>query len=232
MAFRFATYADSCDNSLTLCSAFALPVHTRDQDLLLSGGQGLIGLSFDTLSEVYSHLVESYGPGTTLGQTPLSNIFAQIPDQPRCLDLYLQRTADLENSANGTLLIGEHSDVHAEIVKQPMLAKQPGDMWLVALDGILLNGQAIPLPAPSNVTSLKSSGKLGAVIDSGTARAGLPPSIIHATYSSIPGAIIRNESTPSANWFVPCTQAVNISFVFGCVAFLMIPDWSIDILHD
>jgi hypothetical protein len=79
---------------------FINPTNTTDPNQFLGGPDTdmncLIGLSFGSLSVVKPNIIEVFGEGTTIGQTPLCNIFQQIEDIDTSIDIYLQRSVDLD----------------------------------------------------------------------------------------------------------------------------------------
>lgn len=184
--------------------------------LAIGGRDGIIGLGFDSLSSVNAVLKRAFGNDTTLGRTPLTNIFEQNPDTPNCLDLYLQRSGDLETTLNGTFLIGEHADGFEDVEKQPKLSTFVDTRWVVPLDDVSVNGKPIILPKTA-LPRLKSSttGQIGANLDTGSSNVFITPAMSSAIYSSIPGAVQLNASDPTSRWAVPCTSSTNVTFKFG-----------------
>lgn len=177
---------------------------------LLDLADGLIGLSFDSQSNVNLALTEAYGSETTLGKTPLSNIFAQNPSMLSCVDMHLYRTIDLERVINGTLFIGEHSETYPNIVKQPVLYTVLEDEWAILLSGMAVNNKDVSLsvrglPTDSPVHSLPT------LIDSGNTNGAITVTMFNAIYSSMPGAVQLNQS----QWIVPCLSSTNVTFSFG-----------------
>ena len=170
----------------------------------------LIGLSFDLLSEVNNNIVKAFG-NTTIGQTPLSNIFDQNPTLPNSLDIHLQRSSDLEYTDKGLLLIGEHSKEHGDITKQPQLLTVTETRWTVEVDAIHLNGDSFSFNK-SAIPALKNSTKLGGIIDSGSSNLILPYGIASAIFDQIPESIFVNED---GFWFVDCMSSANVSITMG-----------------
>jgi saccharopepsin len=76
------------------------------QDLFDIGVFGIVGLSFDSESEVDNQVKENFGIDTTWGQTVLSNVFTSHPNDPDFISFALERSGDLDGSADGTFTIG------------------------------------------------------------------------------------------------------------------------------
>ncbi|KAI0084524.1 aspartic peptidase domain-containing protein [Irpex rosettiformis] len=194
--------------------AFINPNHTTNLEQLLGGPETgmncLIGLSFDLLSEVNTNILRAFG-NTTIGQTPLSNIFDQHPTLPNTLDLHLQRSSDLEYTDKGLLLVGEHSIERGDITKQPKLVTVAETEWLVEVDAINVNGKSLAFNK-SFVPSLSNTNKLGGVLDSGTSALVLPDEMVEEVFGAIPGSFFfEHENT----WFVDCMSSANISITMG-----------------
>ena len=166
----------------------------------------LIGLSFDLLSEVNNNIIKAFG-NTTIGQTPLSNIFDQNPTLPNNLDIHLQRSSDLEYTDKGLLLIGEHDDEHGDITKQPQLLTVAETEWVVEVDAIHLNGQSLSFNR-SAVPSLRNSTKLGGLLDSGSSALILPDDMVAEVFSKIPESFF---SEYYGAWVVDCMSSANFS---------------------
>ncbi|KAI0804711.1 aspartic peptidase domain-containing protein [Irpex lacteus] len=190
--------------------AFIKPNHVNITSNLLQEGDGLIGLSFDTHSEVNRAIQSAYGNGTTIGRTPLSNIFAQDPAAPNCVDMHLNRAIDVERVANGTLLIGEHSEEYSDISKQPVLYTIEETEWTVMLDGMTVDGKSVTLGGQNSSSGVATS-SLPVLLDSGTSFAVITDNMFNAIYESIPGAVL----TDTSQWTVPCLSSTNVSFSIG-----------------
>ncbi len=193
--------------------AFINPNHTTNIAQLLDASAGqncLIGLSFDLLSNVNNHIVQAFG-NTTLGQTPLSNIFDQNPSLPNCLDLHLQRSVDLEDTESGLLLIGEHSDEHGNITAQPILTTVTETEWVVEVDAITVAGKSLKFEE-STVPGLKKSKKLGGLLDSGTSALVLPEKMVDEVLASVPNSFYSKDLD---TWFVDCLSSTNVSITIG-----------------
>lgn len=174
---------------------------------------GIMGLAFDdiNLSPINNAIQTAYGNGSTLGLTPISQIFLQNPDASNSFDIRLDRTGDLDETASGTLLISEHDPEFANITNQPRLPRQVDGRWVIQLDGMSVNGESATFN--SSLISNIPDGKLGMLMDSGFSFPPLPPALIDMIYSSIPGAVKLSDSFPQ--WIVPCDGATNLTFTLG-----------------
>lgn len=200
----------------TTIIAFINPNKTKNVAQLLDADAGmncLIGLSFDLLSEVNNNIIAAFG-NTTLGQTPLSNIFDQNPSLPNCLDIHLQRSDDLESTGSGLILIGEHSDEHGNITAQPILNTVAETEWVVEVDAITVAGKSLKFEK-SAVPGLGKSNKLGGLLDSGSSALILPDKMVNEVFKSIPNSFYSKEQ---GTWIVDCLSSTNVSITMGCVA--------------
>lgn len=186
-------------------------------DFVDEGISGILGMAFDDLriSVVNGLLEQSYGLDTPLAHTPILNIFNQNPSTPNFFDIRLDRIGDLDDTSTGTFLIGEHLPGFEQVSQQPQLPRVILSRWGVALDGMSVNGQAITLP-PSVIPEMKSQGKLGVMLDSGYSYPPLPPVLVDAIYTQVPGALSIANLDP-VQYILPCTAAINVSFTFGYV---------------
>lgn len=182
---------------------------------------GLLGMSFADAydSPITNAIQEAYGKDCLLGLPPISNIFAQNPEQPNCFDIALGRLFEYHD---GTFLIGEHATEYQSITSQPKLYKQFPGRWTVPLDSINVNGVAVNL-GPSSLPGI-AHGKLGAVLDTGYSQPPLPPTVVDTLYGHIPGAVNitsvarymgPNIGSSGATWSVPCEAKLNLSFTLG-----------------
>lgn len=189
------------------------------------GGVGILGMSFDDvdLSPVNADLKSVYGDDSTLGRSPIASIFNQNPTTPNSFDVLLDRASDLDETSSGTFVIGEHLDQYANVTQQPKLPRQFPGRWTAGMDGMTVNGQSISLPPSGTVGQ---PGQLVMLLDTGFSLPPLPPVLIDAIYSTVPGAIQYSES-PSLQWILPCTAATNVTFSFGYVLLLKIPPCSL-----
>jgi len=179
------------------------------------GIYGLMGLSFDfsTVSPINRKIKSLYGPDATWGRSVLQNIFAQNPSQPNFVAIDLTRTDDLEDTAGGSLLIGEYDDKYAAVAEKPKLPQYPkgGDRWTILLDGISVDGEAITVK--STIPGVPV-GSAQALLDTGDPMSTFPVAIFDAIYSKVPGSALYNTDSGRA-WFIPCNTTTHVEFQFG-----------------
>lgn len=107
------------------------------------------------------------------GQSVLQNIFDQHPYQPNFIGISLSRSEDREDTADGSITIGEYDDDYAAIVSAPRLLQYPpnGGRWSTLLNDIIVNGQSVLMGS-----RLKGvpQGRIVVLLDTGTPYATLP----------------------------------------------------------
>jgi len=191
-----------------------------------NGFQGLMGIGFDAGSIVRSKV------GDGAGDTPLSRIFQQNKTTQNYVSLQLDREKDPTDTITGQVTVSELVSGYESIASQPKLYLKDAFMdssnqhWAVITDD---NGVIGPDGSSISVESIVphvSGGKLVAVLDSGFTFSQVPRKMSDAIYGRVQGA---SYSTSDAIWYVPCTQYLNMSFVFGGVTFPIHP---LDIVSD
>ncbi|KAJ7107144.1 aspartic peptidase domain-containing protein [Mycena crocata] len=152
------------------------------------GIDGILGLGFADIE--FSPL--STALKGSAGQPFLFNVFDMHPTETNLIGIALSRTDDLEGSAEESFTIVEIDENFADVTNRTPVPLFPGDTgrWSVVVDRITVDG--VDLPLVSNVKKTPK-GSLVAVIDSGTFKATLPPDLLYALYSQIPGASVEIE---------------------------------------
>ena len=140
----------------------------------------------------------------------LSNIFAQNTSLQPFFDISLQRADNLNPLDKGILTFGAHEPGRESIAQTAVLNNVLHKRWSVFIDGMAINGRNISFNASNLATA--PSGKLTAVMDTGTTKGLIPDALVDEIYSNIPGAVSAGNM-----WQVPCVGAMNISFFIGCV---------------
>ncbi|KAJ7478395.1 aspartic peptidase domain-containing protein [Mycena latifolia] len=184
------------------------------------GLDGLLGLSFDgNRTSPITRALESQSP--TVGQPFLYNIFDASPDQDNFIGISLSRTEDLENSADASFTINELDAESAGVVVFPKIPLFPGDnlRWSILIDSIDVNG--IDIPLVSTVPNAPA-GKFVAVLDTGTPTGALPPDILYALYSQIPGASVAVVGD-NMRFLVPCNTSSIVTVIMGGLPYAIHP---------
>ncbi|KAJ7478399.1 aspartic peptidase domain-containing protein [Mycena latifolia] len=176
------------------------------------GLDGLMGLSFNAL--VASPITAAlYSQGPTLGQPFLYNVFDMTPEQDNFIGISLSRTDDLEGSASASFTINELDATYAAVADSPAVPLFPvgTTRWSVLVDSMNIDGVDIPLT--SGVPNAPN-GSLVAVLDTGTPTSTLPPAILYALYSQIPGAFVSVNGS-EIDFVVPCNTSALVTVVIG-----------------
>ncbi|KAJ7487062.1 aspartic peptidase domain-containing protein [Mycena latifolia] len=176
------------------------------------GLDGLMGLSFNVL--VASPITAAlYSQGPTLGQPFLYNVFDMTPEQDNFIGISLSRTDDLEGSAGASFTINELDAAYAAVADAPAVPLFPvgTTRWSILVDSMNINGVDIPLT--SGVTNAPN-GSLVAVLDTGTPTSTLPPAILYALYSQIPGAFVAVNGS-EIDFVVPCNTSALVTVIIG-----------------
>ncbi|KAJ6549589.1 hypothetical protein DFH09DRAFT_1320065 [Mycena vulgaris] len=131
----------------------------------------------------------------TIDQPFLFNVFDMTPEQNNFIGISLSRTEDLEGSATASFTINELDVAYAAAADAPELPLFPGGngRWSILVDSLDVDGVDIPLV--SNVPNAPDR-TLVAVMDTGAPVDYLPPDILYALYSQIPGASVRHWPFP------------------------------------
>ncbi|KAJ2928438.1 hypothetical protein H1R20_g8656, partial [Candolleomyces eurysporus] len=178
------------------------------------GIDGLLGLSFDfgTASPINQAVTAR---NATWGSSVLSNIFSQDGrNGSNFVALDLSRTDDLEDIDGGSFSIGEYAEPWKAVAQAPRLYQYPqgGDRWTTLLEGITVGG------TPLNFSSLvrdAPDGRLVTLLDTGNARAHLPPNLRNDLYSRIPGAVTFTAEGQPRLWLIPCNTTTMVEFTFS-----------------
>ncbi|TCD69512.1 hypothetical protein EIP91_007442 [Steccherinum ochraceum] len=183
-----------------------------------NGIYGILGLSFDQGSSIFSEIFLGSKTNSTVGRTFLSNIFAQNASAPNMFSVQLGRTDDTDGPQEGIFTIGEYDENYLAIADQPKLPRTPAQLeqlttlprWSVQMDGMKVNGQyfqfnqsSVPEAAP---------GKTVSVLDTGFTFSQIPAAAVDFIYQAIPGAVFNASS---GIYTVPCENTANLVFEFG-----------------
>lgn len=183
-------------------------------------GLGIVGLGPSSSSAVYNILNK-----TTAGETPLNRIFLQNTSEPNFITVLLGRSnfsdPDATTEYPGDFTIGEVIPDYANITSQPQLditTVASGEQhWSVLLDSNgVKTGNGTVFQTTTNLTETTDKTRLTFVFDTGFSLPQVPASLAQAIYGSIPEAKLANTSE-GESWVMPCTEEVNITFIFGGV---------------
>lgn len=174
---------------------------------------GVLGVGFDYDLFHVTQLILKYfwGNNTTLGRSPLANIFAQDASLQPFYDVTLGRVDDLDEDSQGSLVIGSHPPEFAAVENAPKLPQVTEGRWSVLVDGIAVNGRMFAFRDKSQVEAVPR-GKLVGYVDTGISRPVIPPDAAAFLYGSIPGSVEHNGI-----WFLPCQASANLTWFLGYV---------------
>lgn len=172
---------------------------------------GILGISFDdeVATNVGQAIKQAWGNDTTLGNTPLSNIFSQNSSLITAFDISLGRQGDIDEYAEGAFIIGKHAAQYASVQQAPKLPQVTEERWSVLIDGLSLNGKNYTFVNNSEVSSVPA-GKLVGFLDTGTSLPQVPNDVADFIYDNIPGSVKANGT-----WFVPCHGGANLTWYLG-----------------
>lgn len=198
------------------CVLLTTPSLMAWQSAEMEGTMGILGVSMDLTSADMTEwkIKSAWGNDTTLGRSPLANIFHRNMSSKPFFDVSLGRALDLDQDPDSIFVIGDHAPGFASVEQAPKLLQEVPGRWTAVVDGLSVNG--------INFTSANSSqaerptplvGNFTALMDTGTNWAFVPPEIADFIYGNIPGAVHS-----SGLWYVPCNSGANLTWYIGCAA--------------
>lgn len=179
-----------------------------------------MGLGFGTeITSPIARVVNQTTGNPTAGQSFLFNSFAQNPTLPNFLSVLLGRTDDQEATANGIFSISEYIESYEEVANAPKVQQFLSDelpasagQWTFLVDEFKINGISFPLN--SSIPGVPS-GKVLALLDTGTSEALLPPVFSNGIYGKVVGGAF---SETLSKWVVPCSSPLpNVTITIGYV---------------
>ncbi|KAJ7085507.1 aspartic peptidase domain-containing protein [Mycena belliarum] len=193
--------------------------------LLDVGLDGYLGLGFISESEIN----EVFPSDSTVGQPLLYNIFDMTPEQENFISFSLSRSDDLEGSAAARFTINELDETYAAVANEPKVPIFPENtvVWGVPVDGISIDGVNITL---KSIVPGAPNGSLIAIMDTGTPGASLPPDILYALYSRIPGASV-SVGDSEILFVIPCNTSSVVTVVVSGVPYPIHPLDLSEVLH-
>ncbi|KAF4564594.1 hypothetical protein EYR36_002531 [Pleurotus pulmonarius] len=193
--------------------AFIDVAQTADMDGVFAGGaSGLLGLGFDATNSVINEKFEqAFGSATTLGRSPIANIFYQNMTLPNFFTLLLGRTDDPDDERAGVFTISEYIPEFSAVGDTPKLTSQTIEHWSVLVDGVNVGNQSLPFNSSVATTP---NGKAIAVLDSGFSLPPIPSALVDAIYGAIPGG--RNFPIHPIDFTSIATMSLNGTNVTYC----------------
>ncbi|TDL13727.1 acid protease [Rickenella mellea] len=227
--FTFQVVLDTGSSDLWLDTAKLKPSGTQDTGATAAVGYGdgtvaqgpilTANVTFGNFS-VPQAFVSAPGSNATHNiSTGLLGIFAANPDEPNSITFQLSRSETTGTTSGGTFTIGEVNATLSGISSAPRLDVVSPNRWVVLMDGIIVNGKNVTGNSTHNVTGQGPTQTL-ANLDTGTSLALIPKFYADAIYSDVPGA---QFNTALNVYIVPCDTKIDLSFVFGGIAYPMHP---------
>ncbi|CAE6459120.1 unnamed protein product [Rhizoctonia solani] len=197
--------------------AFIAVTSAKDMDTMFKRGTyGIMGLGFDTLSNVVQVVHTNYN--ATWGRSLLSNLFLQEPNTPNHIAFALERAGDLDDMAEGAFDIGEILPQYAAVNNSPQIPLWPenANRWTVLLDGMSVNNSTVHLNSTFEGDNAADppEGKSLALLDTGASLGLLPKWAVDTIYGHIPGSVYLSED---GLWIVPCMGEAKVTFTIGGV---------------
>lgn len=189
---------------------------TGDETFFAGGMNGILGVSFEGLSQVATQV--ALAGGNTLGKSVLSNIFQQNVTGPNFISFLLGRRDDLDNTGNGLFTICEYADGYekvSETPKLPVILPQTPDespRWQVLIDGLKVNGRSFAFDSYTKAGKSTPKDKALALLDTGTSLAYTTKPLLDFLYADIPSAVYQEGDS---NYRLPCMASANVTFIFG-----------------
>ncbi|QRW21513.1 aspartyl protease [Rhizoctonia solani] len=185
-----------------------------DDQAFIAGTYGIMGLGFDTLSNIARAVQTNYN--ATWGRSLLSNLFLQEPNTPNHIAFALERANDLDDMAHGAFDIGEILPQYAAVNHSSPISLWPENTnrWTVLLDGMSVNSSPVQLNSTfeGDNESDPPEGKSLALLDTGASLGLLPKWAVDAIYGHIPGSVyLHNDGL----WIIPYYQHLPFDFLLG-----------------
>ncbi|KAJ3553824.1 hypothetical protein NP233_g12559 [Leucocoprinus birnbaumii] len=170
------------------------------------------------------------------GAPPLDRLFREDSTTPNYFTILLGRDNDPTTLFSGSITIGSVLPEYNDILSAPKLpifleseTNSHNQHFEVSLDqdGIIgPDNKPIDLEAK---LSLKSGGRVNAVLDCGFSLPQVPRSLADAIYNRFVGAEFTQVNNVGNVWIVPCELEVNVTFIFGGREYPMHPlDMTLD----
>lgn len=188
--------------------SFTYALFSENDNTAILNLTGLIGLSFDSISNNDQAVQQSTG-SKTLGQTFLSNVFAQNSSLEPFISFLLSREADLNTTAttSGAFTIAELEKGYEAIQNsksvplfEPSIGGQSLLQWTVPVDSISVGGKNLQI-----TSSVEGSTNVIALLDTGTSAMLIPEEVSDSIYNSLPGVQSFSQQGQKT-YLIPCSQ--------------------------
>ncbi|KAG1768177.1 aspartic peptidase domain-containing protein [Suillus occidentalis] len=207
-AYGSISYVKTEFAGISVSSQAFLAVSSAQNPAFSYGAVGLLGLGFDSLSNIDAY-VNSTGAST--GRSLLYNLFEDNPSEPNFIALSLQSTSD-GDQVTGSFAIGETESQYSNVTstnKIPTWPVESPSRWNVLLDSFIVGTETYSVStgvqgAPSN--------KAVVLLDSGTSYTYAPTDVCQSIYGGISGA---QYNSGLGQWTVPCDAEIDMALQFG-----------------
>lgn len=136
----FRVYTANIWHSITVPQQAYLNASSAQNPALSYGTAGILGLGFDSLSEIDAAMNQT---GSSSGRTLLYNLFHDNPSEPNFIAFSLQSTSD-GDGVQGTFSVGETDPSYANVTttnKIPTWPVTAPSRWSVLLDSFIVGTQ-------------------------------------------------------------------------------------------
>ncbi|KAG2152238.1 aspartic peptidase domain-containing protein [Suillus cothurnatus] len=206
-AYGSISYVNAEFAGISVPSQAFLDVSSAQNPALSYGAIGLLGLGFDSLSNI-DLIVNATGAST--GRSLLYNLFQDNPSEPNFIALSLQSTSD-DDQVTGSFAIGETEPQYSNVTSTNKIPTWPVDFptrWNVLLDSFIVGTETYSVStgvkgAPSN--------KAVVLLDSGTSYTYAPTDVCESIYGGVPGA---QYNSGLGQWTVPCDAEIDMALQF------------------
>lgn len=206
-AYGSISYVKTEFAGISVPSQAFLAASNSQNPALTYGAVGLLGLGFDSLSNIDAY-VNSTGAST--GRSLLYNLFQDNPSEPNFIALSLQSTSD-GDQVTGSFAIGETESQYSNVTSTNKIPTWPVESparWNVLLDSFIVGTKTYSVStsvqgAPSN--------KAVVLLDSGTSYTYAPTDVCQAIYGGISGA---QYNSGIGQWTVPCDAEIDMALQF------------------
>ncbi|KAH0839755.1 aspartic peptidase domain-containing protein [Lanmaoa asiatica] len=189
---------------ITIAQQAYLNVSSAQNPALSYGAAGIMGLGFDSLSEIDAVMNQT---GSSSGRSLLYNLFRDNPSEPNFIAFSLQSTSD-GDGVQGSLAVGETDPLYANVTgtnKIPTWPVTAPSRWNVLLDSFIVGTQN---NAVSTTVAAAPPNKAVVLLDSGTSYTYAPTDVCTAIYGGISGA---QYSSSLGQWVVPCDAEIDMA---------------------